>query len=129
MLAAPVSENGPARRAAVLGAATELAAVRVMRHRLGEIDEVYRSGRPARLMRAAEVLTAAGAAGALLVGRRGRLGAAVSGLALMAGSACTRFGVFEAGRASARDPKYTVGPQRSRTRDDPAGVVYQSLPA
>jgi hypothetical protein len=26
----------------------------------------------------------------------------------------TRFGVFEAGRASARDPKYTIGPQRER---------------
>ena len=37
-----------------------------------------------------------------------------SGLALMAGSACTRFGVFEAGQASARDPKYTVVPQRER---------------
>ena len=32
----------------------------------------------------------------------------------MAGSACTRFGVFEAGQASARDPKYTVVPQRER---------------
>ena len=32
----------------------------------------------------------------------------------MAGSACTRFGVFEAGQESARDPKYTVVPQRQR---------------
>ena len=37
--------------------------------------------------------------------------------ALMAASALTRFGVFEAGRASARDPKYTVGPQRQRLRE------------
>ena len=36
------------------------------------------------------------------------------GAALMAGSACTRFGIFEAGQASARDPKYTVVPQRER---------------
>ena len=42
-------------------------------------------------------------------GGRGGLGAA-----LMAGSACTRFGVFEAGQESARDPKYTVVPQRER---------------
>ena len=34
----------------------------------------------------------------------------------MAASALTRFGVFEAGRASARDPKYIVGPQRQRLR-------------
>ena len=32
----------------------------------------------------------------------------------MAGSACTRFGVFEAGQESAHDPKYTVIPQRER---------------
>jgi hypothetical protein len=33
---------------------------------------------------------------------------------LLAGSALTRFGIFEAGRASTRDPKYTVVPQRER---------------
>ena len=32
----------------------------------------------------------------------------------MAASVLTRFGVFEADRASARDAKYTVGPQRQR---------------
>ena len=36
------------------------------------------------------------------------------GLLLMAGSACTRFGVFEAGQESAKDPRYTVVPQRER---------------
>jgi hypothetical protein len=52
-------------------------------------------------------------AGAGLAGRS-RAAAALSGAALMAASALTRFGVFEAGRAGARDPKYTVGPQRQR---------------
>jgi hypothetical protein len=66
-------------------------------------------------MRAGQVLASAGAAGALL-GRRSRAVSAVSGAALLAGSALTRFGVFGAGRASARDPKYTVGPQRRRAR-------------
>jgi hypothetical protein len=51
---------------------------------------------------------------AALLGRRSRVAAAVSGLALLTGSACTRFGVFEAGQNSARDPKYTVVPQRER---------------
>jgi hypothetical protein len=37
-----------------------------------------------------------------------------AGLALAAGSALQRFGVFEAGVASAKDPKYTVVPQRER---------------
>ena len=40
--------------------------------------------------------------------------APLAGAALLAASALTRFGIFEAGRASARDPKYTVGPQRER---------------
>jgi hypothetical protein len=38
----------------------------------------------------------------------------VSGTLLAAGSLLTRFGVFDAGMASARDPKYTVVPQRER---------------
>jgi len=41
-------------------------------------------------------------------GRRDR------GAALLAGSAGTRFAIFEAGQASARDPRYTVIPQRER---------------
>jgi hypothetical protein len=49
------------------------------------------------------VLTAAGLAGAMLAGRS-RPAAALSGAALMAASALTRFGVFEAGRAPFRDP-------------------------
>jgi hypothetical protein len=36
----------------------------------------------------------------------------------MAGSACLRFGVFEAGQESARDPRYTVVPQRERLERD-----------
>ncbi|HWU05171.1 MAG TPA: polysulfide reductase, partial [Streptomyces sp.] len=45
-------------------------------------------------------------------GHRSRAAAAGAGLALLAGSACTRFGVFAAGIASAEDPAHTVGPQR-----------------
>ena len=64
-------------------------------------------------MRASKALTAAGAA-RLAAGRRSRLVPSRPGPALLAGSACTRFGIFEAGQASARDPKYTVVPQRER---------------
>ncbi len=35
-------------------------------------------------------------------------------MVLVADSLVTRFGVFEAGKESARDPKYTVVPQRER---------------
>ena len=65
-------------------------------------------------MRTARILTAAGAVGAALLGGRSRTAAALSGAALLAGSACTRFGIFEAGRASAKEPKFTVVPQRER---------------
>ncbi|HEY9240550.1 MAG TPA: hypothetical protein VIP48_01105, partial [Streptosporangiaceae bacterium] len=54
--------------------------------------------------------------GGLRPGRGQRLAAALSGAALVTSSALTRFGIFEAGRASARDPKYTVRPQRERLR-------------
>ena len=114
MLTAPVSEAGPARRMAVAGAVAELAIERRMERSMGLSAETLHHGTPGKLMKASTTLTAAGALGTALLGRRSRIAAAVSGLALMAGSACTRFGVFEAGQHSARDPKYTIVPQRER---------------
>jgi formate-dependent nitrite reductase membrane component NrfD len=121
MIAAPAAQAGQAARFAVLGAVTELTAKSLLLRRLGETAEPYQTGRPGKLMEAAEVLTAAGLAGAVLSGgirpgRGQRLAAALSGAALMASSALTRFGIFEAGLASARDPKYTVALQRERLR-------------
>lgn len=117
----PVAENGPAVGAAVFGAALETAAVRLMERRLGMVAETYRSGKAGRLMRCAEGLTVAGAAGAAVLGRRHSAAAALSGAALLAASACTRFGVFHAGVASADDPGYTVVPQRERVHEAAAG--------
>ena len=113
MMAVPVEDAGQAIRFAVLGAATELTAKSLLLRRLGEIAEPYQSGLPGQLMEAAEVLTAAGLAGAVLASRS-RTAIVLSGAALVASSALTRFGIFEAGLASARDPKYTVRPQRER---------------
>ena len=110
---APVSERSPARRLAVLGASAEFVAAQSLQRRLGMLSEPYRNGKAGALLRAGEVLAGAGLAGAFAA-RRSRIGAAASGAALLAASALTRFGVFEAGRASARDPKYTVVPQRER---------------
>jgi hypothetical protein len=45
---------------------------------------------------------------------RHRAGAVTGGALLLAGSAYQRWAVFKAGFASARDPKYTVVPQRRR---------------
>ena len=66
-------------------------------------------------MKAGEALTVLGTAGALAA-RRNRAVSALSGAALLAASAATRWGVFHAGLASAGDPRYTVAPQRERLR-------------
>ncbi len=113
MMLVPAEDAGQAVRFAVLGAATELTAKSLLLRRLGEIAEPYQSGRPGRLMELAEVLTAGGLAGAILAGRS-RTANTLAGAALVASSALTRLGIFEAGLLSARDPKYTVGPQRLR---------------
>ena len=113
LLTAPLAQAGPARRLAPAAAAVELGVSRVMRRRMGLPAETYEEGKAGKLMRAAEILTATGAV-ATLAGRRSRIVSAVAGACLVAGSACTRFGIFHAGVASAEDPKYTVQPQRAR---------------
>ncbi|MEY8037912.1 NrfD/PsrC family molybdoenzyme membrane anchor subunit [Saccharopolyspora cebuensis] len=113
MLAAPAREAAPARRMAVAGAALELAASHRMEHRDEVIGEVYRTGRAGTVLRAAKALTVAGAVGAVFA-RRSRVAAVAAGVCLSAAGAATRYGVFEAGRQSARDPRYTVVPQRRR---------------
>ncbi|TDC90475.1 NrfD/PsrC family molybdoenzyme membrane anchor subunit [Actinomadura sp. 7K507] len=114
LIVSPTREAGPMRSATVFGTALELAAAKVVEHRAGLAAEPYKTGKAGRYMRAGEILTAAGTAGGVLLGGRSRAVAALSGAALLAGSACTRFGVFHAGLQSARDPKYTVVPQRER---------------
>jgi hypothetical protein len=110
-----VREAGPARRLAALGAVTELTASQLLERRVGSIVvEAYHEGTPGRLMKLSKALTAAGALGGLVAGRRSRRAAAASGVALLAASACTRFAIFHAGMASARDPRHTVLPQRER---------------
>ncbi|MEO3809317.1 NrfD/PsrC family molybdoenzyme membrane anchor subunit [Sphaerisporangium sp. B11E5] len=113
LIAAPPAETAPARRAAVFGAALEVLAGRLMRHRMGMVAEPYHRGRAGMLIRAGEILAVTGAAAAVL-STRSRPATALSGAALMAAAACTRFGIFAAGSASATDPKYTVVPQRAR---------------
>ncbi len=109
----PVDHVAPARRMAVAGAAVELTAATLLKRRLGMIAEPYEQGRPGVLMKTASRMTAAAAVVSVL-GRRSRALSVLSGLTLVAASAITRFGVFEAGLASARDPKYIVIPQRER---------------
>jgi hypothetical protein len=112
-MTAPPRTARPARRLAIVGAALELTAASVMERRLGFLAEPYKRGRTGALATAAKGLTAAGALTMLLQGRR-RGGAVGAGALLLAGSVAERFAIFRAGLDSARDPRYTVVPQRQR---------------
>ena len=114
LMLAPAAETGPVRRLAVLGSGLELVASQRIEHRLGLLAEPYKEGKAGKKMRLAKTLTLAGAATGVLLGRRSRVAAVASGAALFTASALTRFAVFEAGVASAEDPKYVVVPQRER---------------
>ncbi|MBT0769645.1 polysulfide reductase NrfD [Kineosporia sp. J2-2] len=122
LIGAPAAQTGPVRRLALAGAAVELAATHRIENAPGVVARSFHEGRAGTLLRAARVLTAGGSLGtvvsARVPGRPGRALAAVSGAALLAGAACTRFGIFEAGRNSVRDPVYTVQPQRERAATD-----------
>jgi hypothetical protein len=129
MVLTSVEASAPAYRMALAGATLELAAARTMEARLGMLAEPYETGKSGRLTKTARALTLAGAA-LSVVGRRSRVLRALAGTAYLAGSATTRFGVFEAGLASARDPKYTVIPQRERlaARRTQDGAAHDHAP-
>ena len=114
LLAAPRAENSPAWRMALIGGAVELATERRLEQRLGTVAETMVSGTGGERMKLAKGLAASGLAVAGLLGRRNRVAAAAGGAALVAASAFTRFGIFAAGMTSAKDPRYTVEPQRAR---------------
>jgi formate-dependent nitrite reductase membrane component NrfD len=110
----PPGEAGPSRRLAVAGVAAELGLMEAMQHRLGFVGEVYKREAAGKLARASKALTAAGAAVLATRGRRSR-GAAVAGSGLvLAGELALRWSVFRAGFQSARDPRYTIIPQKQR---------------
>jgi formate-dependent nitrite reductase membrane component NrfD len=114
MVTTPVAQTAPARKLAVLGVIGDLVATRTMHRRMDPVAaEPLHEGRPGQMLRLSEALAVAGGIGTLLGGRR-RGVAVASGLALVAASALTRFGIFEAGVASAKDPRYTIEPQKRR---------------
>jgi hypothetical protein len=84
-----------------------------MERRLGVLAEPYRRGRAARFARPARALTAGGAA---LLARPGRSAGVAGAAALLAGSLLQRWAVYRAGFPSARDPRFTLEPQRARVR-------------
>jgi formate-dependent nitrite reductase membrane component NrfD len=124
---APPSEAGPARRVAVAGVLAEGALMQLMELRLGEIGEVYHHGTAGKLSLAAKGLATTGAALLGLRGRKSRTAAVLGGALVCAGEVCLRWAVFKAGFQSARDPKYTVEPQRRRA--DSRGTKATTKPA
>lgn len=117
LLFTAVDDAGLARRLAVIGTIVELALLERMKTSLGPlVGEPYRQGRAGFFKIASRAATCASVA--LLWGARTNLGVArAAGVLGMIGACCERFSIFEAGKQSARDPKYTVEPQKQRIRD------------
>lgn len=110
---APAAETAPLKPLATLAGLGEVGLSKLMEKRMGLVGEAFHHGKAQKYMHAAETLTLAGALMTAASGR-GRLRRLAGGAALLAGSAFTRFGIFEAGVGSSLDPKYTVVPQRER---------------
>jgi hypothetical protein len=120
MLVEPnAAHHAPVRRLVLAAAVTEFLSGRRL-DRMGFTGEPYHQGRAGWLLRGGRALLVVGLGGALL-GRRSPALTAAAGAALLASSAAVRFGIFEAGLASARDPRYTVVPQRERRDRRAAG--------
>jgi len=114
LVATPVADAALPRRLLFLGAFVEFAMLERMKRRLGPlVGEPYKMGRAGVFKNAARTTTLASVA-LLLPARTNRTAARVSGILGMIGACCERFSIFEAGKQSARDPKYTVEPQRAR---------------
>ncbi len=114
----PIGDAGPARRLVVGGALVELGVVEAMKRRLGTfLAEPYEGGKAGRFDKLAKALSGLGAAVTAFGGRKRRSAAIIGGALILAGAACERWSIFEAGFQSARDPKYTVMPQRERLRE------------
>jgi formate-dependent nitrite reductase membrane component NrfD len=113
----PLEDAGPARRLAIGGVAGELAWMRVMENRLGFVGEVYKHGEAGRFGKAAKALTAGGAGLLAWRGRRSRAALVAGSALVLAGELALRWSVYKAGFQSARDPRYTVIPQKRRAAE------------
>jgi formate-dependent nitrite reductase membrane component NrfD len=113
----PPAEAGPARRLVVGGVLVESAIFQLMTKRLGMLGEPYSQGEAGKYRKVALACAAGGAALLGGPGRKSRLAAAAGGALVLAGELAVRWSVFRAGFQSARDPKYTVVPQRERQSD------------
>jgi formate-dependent nitrite reductase membrane component NrfD len=114
-------EAGPSRRLAIGSAVAELGVMQAMEHRLGFVGEVYKKEAAGRLARVSKACTAAGAGLLAWRGKRSRAALAGGSALILAGELALRWSVFRAGFQSARDPRYTVIPQRQRLEERKEG--------
>lgn len=128
LVSTPTSQTQPARLLSAAAAVGEVVSMKVMKKRMHPAEsEPLEQGAAGTMLKWAERLTIAGAAGSVLLGGR-RTTAAASGLLLLGGSALTRVGILRAGIASAEDPRHTVEPQKDRLEARrAAGVVDDSI--
>jgi hypothetical protein len=100
---------------AALGAISEVGIAALMQRQLPpEVAAAYRAGAPRLLDRAATATAVGGVALTIAGHGKRRAMTRVGGLLVAMGAACERFAIYEAGKASAADPRATVGPQRRR---------------
>ena len=114
VIATPHGAAGPARRAALAGVAAELGLMQAMERRLGLVGEVYEQGAAGKLNKLTRACTLAGTALLAARGKRSRAAAVAGSTLILAGELALRCSVFRAGFQSARDPRYTVIPQKER---------------
>ena len=114
LVVTPVADAKLVRRLAALGALVEFVGLELMKRRLGQlVGEPYRIGLAKTYKRLARATSVASLL--LLRGAKRNRGLAVaSGILGLTSAFCERFSIFEAGKASANDPRYTVEPQRAR---------------
>ncbi len=113
LITTPPEHAAPARRLALAAAATEVGSSLVMEHSLGELGKPYTSGLAGKVSWARRTGLTAAAITLVRHGENSRRASVAAGVALLAGSALTRWQVFRAGIQSARDPGATIGAQRA----------------
>ena len=117
--AAAAAARGRARRGGSRSAASSPRTRSCSRWRSASASSASRTveGTAGKLAWAAKAATSAGAALLGLRGRRSRAASVLGSALVLGGEVALRWSVFKAGFQSARDPRYTVEPQRAR-RDE-----------
>ncbi len=96
MVTTPTAQTGPARSLAAVAAVGEVVSMKIMKKRMHPAEaEPLEQGPAGTMLKWAERLTIAGAAGSTLLGGR-RTAAAASGLMMLSASALTRLGILRA---------------------------------